>query len=236
MSEALRLFGTRAIVTSAADGIGEAIVRIFAKQGADVIAVDRSDSGIDSRFKSLKNITPLTGSLLDSDSAKAVVDEARKTLGGLDVIVNNGFLQPKTPLGDADTSELDALLERRIRSFSLLARAALPHLEKSPAGRIINIGCLRSAFTIDGAKGFRRSEQALAELTSALAVDAGPMGTNATYIQPGAVMTPASRRVLKGQGRRAGGRRQGGSVPGERRRRVRYRYRHSRRRRGTPID
>lgn len=197
MSDAQRLFGTRVIVTAAADGIGEAVVRIMAKQGAEIIAVDKPDSGIESRFRGLKNVTPITGSTLDPDGVDAIVEETKHTLGGIDVVFNNGFLQPKTPLGDADTAELDALLERRIRSFSLLARRAMTYLKHSPAGRIISMGCLRSAFTIDGARAFRRSEQALAELTAALAEDAGPMGTNVTYLQPGAIMTPDSRRVLK---------------------------------------
>lgn len=196
MSEALRLFGTRAIVSSAADGIGEAIVRIFANQGAEIVAVDQPDSGIETKFRSHKNVRAVAASLQDADGVSTVVQQATDALGGLDVIVNNGMIQPKTPLSDEDTAELDALLERRIRTYSLLARTALTHLEKSPAGRIISVGCLRSAFTIDGSRAYRRSEQALAELTAALAEDAGPLGTNVAYVQPGAIMTPASRRVL----------------------------------------
>jgi NAD(P)-dependent dehydrogenase (short-subunit alcohol dehydrogenase family) len=197
MSDAPRLFGTRAIVTAAADGIGEAVVRIMAKQGAEIIAVDKPDSGIETRFRGLKSVTSLSGSLLDADGVDAIVEETKHTLGGIDVVVNIGYLQPKTPLSDADTAELDALLERKIRSYSMLARSAMTYLKNSPAGRIIGIGCLRSAFTIDGARAFRRSEQALAELTASLAKDAGPIGTNATYLQPGAIMTPDSRRVLR---------------------------------------
>ncbi len=196
MTEAPRLFGTRAIVTSAADGIGEAIVRVFANQGAEIVAVDSPDSGIESKFRSLKNVRAITASVQDAKGVSQVVREAETTLGGLDVIVNNGLIQPKTPLSDDDTAELDVLLERRIGSYSMLARSALPYLEKSPAGRIISVGCLRSAFTIDGARAYRRSEQALAELTASLAEDGGPLGTNVTYVQPGAIMTPASRRVL----------------------------------------
>ena len=197
MSDALRLFGTRAIVTAAADGIGEAIVRIFAKQGAEVIAVDKADSGIENQFRTLRTVTPVKNSLSDPQSFSDVVDRAVDQFGGLDVIINNGFLQPKTPISDEDSTELDAWLERRIRTFSSLARAALPYLEKSPAGRIVNLGCLRSAFTLDGVRAYRRSEQALAELTVSLAEEAGGDGINVTYLQPGAIMTHDSRRVFR---------------------------------------
>ena len=197
MSDAHRLFGTRAIVTSAADGIGEAIVRIFAKQGAEIVAIDGPDSGVTTRFRGMKKVIAMADSLSDPESVTSTIKKARDELGGVDVLVNNAFLQPKTPISDADDAALDALLERKIRSYSLIARTALPFLEHSPAGRIVGIGCLRSAFTVDGTRAFRRSEQALAELTATLAEEAGPMGTNVTYVQPGAVMTAASRRVFK---------------------------------------
>lgn len=197
MSDALRLFGTRAIVTSAADGIGEAVVRIFIKQGAEVVAIDGPDSGIEMHFRSLKGVTAMTSRLADPEEVDALVKQARDEMGGIDVVVNNALLQPKTPISDSDAAALDGLLERKIRTYSMLARSALPYLERSPAGRIVNIGCLRSAFTADGERAYRRSEQALAELTASLAEEAGPKGTNVTYLQPGAVMTQASRRIFK---------------------------------------
>jgi len=197
MSDALRLFGTRTIVMSAAEGIGEAVVRTFAKQGAEVVAVDGPDSGIETRYRNLKGVVPLVSSLSDPEGVATLIKQARDEMGGIDVVVNIAFLQPKTPISDSDAAALDNLLERKIRTYSMVARSALPFLERSPAGRIVNIGCLRSAFTGDGERAFRRSEQALAELTASLAEEAGPKGTNVTYLQPGAIMTQASRRIFK---------------------------------------
>ena len=196
MSDALRLFGTRVIVTAAGDGIGEAIVRTFVKQGAVVCAVDGPDSGVDTLFRSLKGVTPLAQSIRDEDSAADIVESAVKALDGLDVVVNNGSLQPKTPFGIDDGAQMDAFIERKVALYRAVTRAALPHLERSPAGRIVSVGCLRSAFAKDNSAGFSASERALAELTNRLAQEVGPDGVTANYIQPGAVMTPASRRVF----------------------------------------
>ncbi len=76
-------------------------------------------------------------------------------------------------------------------------RAALPHLKKSPAGRIINMGFLRSCFAVNGGEANARAEQDLANLTRALAAESGKFGVTANYIQPGAVMTPESREVFR---------------------------------------
>lgn len=196
MADAPRLFGTRAIVIGAVDGIGEAIVRTFIKQGAVVFAVDRPDSGVENHFRALRGVTPHVGNPADRDGAEALVTAAAEALGGLDVVVNNGAVQTKMPIADGDRPSLDAFLDKKLRVYTSMSRAALPHLERSPAGRIVNVGCLRSAFAKEGAASYAKSQRSLADFTAALAAEAGPDGITVNYIQPGAIMTPASRRVF----------------------------------------
>lgn len=196
MSDALRLFGSRAIVTGASNGIGEAIVRTFVKQGAMVFAVDGPDSGIETHFKALKNVTPYAEMVADEQSAAEMVKRASEALAGLDIVVNNSSLQASTPISDGDEAALEQFLKRKIQLYAATTRVALPYLEKSPAGRIINTGCLRSAFSRTGNAAYARSEAAIAELTQSLAAEAGPNGTTVNYVQPGAIMTPASRRIF----------------------------------------
>ena len=73
MADARRLFGSRAIITGASNGIGEAIVRTFVKQGAKVFAVDRPDSGIEAHYKSLRAVTPYVASVKDEKSAAEMI-------------------------------------------------------------------------------------------------------------------------------------------------------------------
>ncbi len=196
MADARRLFGSRAVVTGASNGIGEAIVRTLVKQGALVFAVDRPDSGIETQFKALRNVTPYAASITDETSISEMLAGANESLKGLDIIVGNEVMQPKKPFGDDDEVDLQPFLERKIQLYAALARAALPHLEKSPAGRIINMACSRSTFSRSGENAYARSRAGLAELTQTLAAEAGPYGTTVNYVQPGAVMTPATRRVF----------------------------------------
>lgn len=161
-----------------------------------MFAVDGLDTNVDRQFGNLRGVTPFVGSIRDEEGVRAALEAADDALNGLDVVVINSMLQTKTPIADADTADLEKFLDQRIRVYSSVARAAVPLLERSPAGRIVSIGCVRSAFATAGEEAHRRAEQALAELTQTLAADAGPDGITVNYIQPGAIMTPDSRRIF----------------------------------------
>lgn len=196
MAEPLRLYGLNALVLNAGGGIGEAIARTLVKHGATVLAVDQPRSGVVQLFEKVKGVTGFEAPLNDPDKLPALVEQTVSQLGGLDILVNDFPLRPDAPL--AGTGEqFDRLLHSRAVLVMAVSRAALPHLGKSPAGRIINVGFLRSHFAADGGEARTRAEQDLANLTRALAVETGASGITANYIQPGAVMTPEAREVFR---------------------------------------
>jgi NAD(P)-dependent dehydrogenase (short-subunit alcohol dehydrogenase family) len=196
MGGPLRLFGLKALVTSGAGGIGEAVSRTLVKHGATVLAVDTVNSGVEQHFVSVKGIDGRTANLSDATRMPALVEEAVDHLGGIDILINEFPLHANAPLRDGD-AQLGRLLESRADLVMSICRSALPHLKKSPQGRIINLGFLRSVFAADGAAAFAKSEQNLAALTRALGAETGGFGITANYIQPGAIMTPTSREVFK---------------------------------------
>lgn len=196
MDDAMRLFGLKAIVTGAANGIGEAIARTFVKHGAHVLSVDAPDSGIETLFSSVRGITGFAADLMNPDATRQIMEAASSTLGELDIIVNNYVIQAATPIGDDDQNSLKGLLDRKMTVMSGICDSALPLLKKSPAGRIINIGFVRSSFTKDGDGAYASAERALAKFTANLASACGEFGITANYIQPGAIMTPDSRDVF----------------------------------------
>jgi NAD(P)-dependent dehydrogenase (short-subunit alcohol dehydrogenase family) len=196
MDDAMRLFGLKAIVIGAANGIGEAIARTFVKHGAQVLSVDAPDTGIETRFTSVRGISGFAADLSDPAAGNKIMDAARTTLGALDIVVNSYIIQSGTPIGDGDDSALQSLLDDKITAMSNISDFALPLLKTSPAGRIINIGIVRSSFTKDGDAAFAQAESALAKSTASLAATCGEFGITANYIQPGAIMTPDSRDVF----------------------------------------
>lgn len=196
MGDPLRLYGLNALVLNAAGGISEAIARTLVKHGAAVYAVDTRNSGVEQHYAPVKGITGKAASLVDAEGLPTVVDEAAENLGGLDILVVDFPLQPEEPLGQID-DELDRMLKSRAALMTAVCRAAMPHLKKSPQGRIITIGLLRSCFSTDGTAACSHAERDLAERTRALAAETGEFAITANFIQPGAVMTPESREVFR---------------------------------------
>ncbi len=196
MGDPLRLYGLKALVTSAGGGIGEAVSRTLVKHGATVLAVDAPNSGVEQHFSRVKGIEGYSANLGDAMGMPALVEEAAGRLGGIDILVNDFPPRADAPLTD-DDARFDGILQARAEVVSSICRSALPQLKKSPAGRIITFGFLRSVFAINGSTAFAKSEQDLAALTRALAARTGADGITANYVQPGAVMTPTSREVFR---------------------------------------
>ncbi len=196
MAEPLRLYGLKALVTTAASGIGEAVARTLVKHGAEVLAVDGANSGVEQHYGSVRGITGLVAPLTDVRQMSSLVETAVEKLGGLDIIVTDFPLQPAEPIASKG-KELDDLIKARTDLILALCRAAMPHVKKSPAGRIINIGFLRSVFAAGGGGARDQAERNLADVTRALAAETGEFGINANYVQPGAIMTAASREVFR---------------------------------------
>jgi NAD(P)-dependent dehydrogenase (short-subunit alcohol dehydrogenase family) len=195
MSDPLRLYGLKALVTSAASGVGEAVARTLVKHGAIVLAVDTPASAIEQQFASVKGITGMAASIGDAGQLPAMIETAARRLGKIDILVNEYPLGTTAAIRISDDS-FERLLATRAELISAACRSALPHLRKSPSGRIINIGLLRSVFSTDGDAACLKAEQNLADVTRALAIETGEFGVTATYVQPGAIMTPVSRKVF----------------------------------------
>lgn len=196
MGDPLRLYGLKAVVVNAANGIGEAVARTLVKHGAKVLAVDTSNSGVEQQFKSVKGVDGLIADLRQPSKQAELIEAAVSKIGGIDILVCDFPLQPEAPIR-APGEALDRLLSERADLTMAICRAALPHLKKSPSGRIVNIGFLRSLFTADGGPALDQSELNLASITRALAAEIGGFGITANYVQPGAIMTPTSRDVFR---------------------------------------
>lgn len=195
MPDPLRLYGLKGVVTGAADGIGEAIARTFVKHGAQVLAVDAPESGIEAVFRRVRGISALA---VDPDAptmAAKLTQASLDELGGVDILVNN-FTGIRESTRGGDETAHRQWLERLLQQIAETSAAVLPLLKQSPAGRIINVGCLRSAFGSNGSAALALTEEAIARLTASQAADFGSHGINANYIQPGAIMTPRSRSTF----------------------------------------
>ncbi|MBG93399.1 MAG: short-chain dehydrogenase [Chloroflexi bacterium] len=196
-----RLLDKRAIITGAgsrASGIGNgrAASILFALEGAKVLLVD-SDLNAAEETKSIivslkpdANVITMQGNVTDEKSCKEIVTTISNQWGGVDILHNNvGIGMPRSSVVDADMDEWDKVQETNVRSMVLTSRYAIPEMEKSSGGSIINVSSI-AALRPRGMTAYSTSKGAVIALTQAMAVDHADQGIRVNCIVPGPVYTP----------------------------------------------
>lgn len=199
MSQALPLTGKVALVQGGSRGIGAAIVRRLAREGAKVAFTYVSSSASAEALAGEINSGGGQALALRADSAdtqavqQAVADTA-KAFGGLDILVNNAGVLTVAPVAEFDLADFDRLLAVNVRSVFVATQAAVKYMGQG--GRVINIGSTNAErMPFAGGAPYAMSKSALVGLTKGLARDLGPQGITVNNVQPGPVdtdMNPAS--------------------------------------------
>ena len=192
----LHLNGKRALVTGGSKGIGRAIARQLALEGADVVIAARNADDLALAAKSLSEetgriIVGLTVDTHDDGSVKALTDGAVAALGGLDILVNAaampGGQAPPPKLAEITGSTFWEDVDVKVMGYLRTAREAAPHMIGNGWGRIINVSGLAARQTGSIIGSIRNV--AVAALTKNLADELGPKGVNVTVVHPGLTRT-----------------------------------------------
>lgn len=190
----MRLEGKRTIVTGAASGIGEATARLFAAEGARVLAVDLPGTRLDEAHAGAANIVTAFDNVADETAADRVVSRAVSEFGGLDVLVNNAGTASNQLAEVATLEEWDRVFSVNIRGVFLLCRAAIPQLRAAGGGRLVNVASVMAERTDYGLSAYCASKAGVAGLTRTLALELGKFGITANWIEPGAIETGMTRQ------------------------------------------
>jgi NAD(P)-dependent dehydrogenase (short-subunit alcohol dehydrogenase family) len=199
----LQLAGKRALVTGGSRGIGKAIAKALADEGARVVLSSRDAAAGSAAAADLARGTggevhALVADTRDDAQVDALVAGAVDLLGGLDIVVNNAARPGTVPaIPGVAGVESDYLLDElntKLVGYLRVARAAAPHLVANGWGRIINISGLaaRQSGTIAGSA----RNVAVAALTKNLADELGPRGINVTVVHPGATRTERTAETV----------------------------------------
>ena len=193
-----RLAGKTAIVTGAGSrapgiGNGRATAILFAREGADVLLVDR-DEGAALATRELIREDGLEAEVLAADvtsaeDCQAMAAAAVQRFGRLDVLHNNVGIGSRGTVEQVSEDEWDEVMRVNVTSMMLAAKAAVPAMRDSGGGAIVNVSSI-AALRPRGLTAYSVSKGAVATLTQALAVDHGPDGIRANCIMPGPVYTP----------------------------------------------
>ncbi len=185
----MRLKDRTAIVTGAASGIGRASAELFAAEGARVLAVDVPGSAILDAFQDLSGVAPLALSIIDPGAPDRIVGETIARFGRLDILMNNAGVSGRQFVDQITDEDWDRTMAVNVTAQMKLARAAVPHLRHSPAGRIINVASVMAEGTDLGLAAYCASKAGVAGLTRTLALELGRDGITANYLLPGAIET-----------------------------------------------
>jgi len=198
-------FDTRvALVTGAAQGIGQAIASTLAQAGARVHVADRDGEGL-RRFAEARHFPAHVLDLSDRGAAHAAVAKIVAASGRLDVLVNGAggvCGQTGRPIDDVAEREWHAIFRANVDGAFWLAQAASPNMREAGYGRIVNIASgagLRPSLT--GIQAYTAAKHALVGLTRQLSQDLGRHGITVNAVAPGFVRSnPATERQWQDYG------------------------------------
>jgi len=182
--------GLAAIVTGGASGIGLATATLLAARGAQVACLDIKPDDV------TEPLLGLACDVTDDASVRAAVAAAVERFGRLDVVVNNAGIGAIGTVADNPDDEWLRVLDVNVVGMARVARAALPHLRKSPAAAIVNTCSIAATAGLPARAVYSASKGAVLSLTLAMAADHVREGIRVNCVNPGTADTPWVGRLL----------------------------------------
>ena len=194
------LTGLRVAITAGANGSGQVMADSFAACGAKLFICD-----IDETALANAGHPGMRADCGDLAQIEAFMDTALKSLGGLDVLINNaGIAGPTARIEDVKPEELEATLRIDLASQFHCARRAIPALRQAGGGSIINLSSAAGRFGFPLRGPYAAAKWGVVGFTKTLAIELGPDGIRANAILPGLVEGPRIRSVIRNKAIAAG--------------------------------
>lgn len=190
-----------AIVTGGGRGIGRAIARRFAAEGAAVLVTSRTAKEVEAVAEEINRSSQKAAALAadvarEGDCAR-IVQTAREKFARIDILVNNaGIFGPVKPVEEISPAEWDETLAINLRSAFLLARLVLPEMYARGSGTILNVSSLAAKAAYAWEAPYATSKAGVVGLTRCLAAEAARKGVRVNAICPGPVFETKMSKEL----------------------------------------
>jgi len=205
-----RFDGRTALVTGASRGIGEAVARRLASEGARVIAAARSLEALEKLVAEIASAggqaAPLRMDLADGGSIEAGARSALETHGAVDVLVNNAGVTEDNLILRMSREAWDRVIATNLTGAFLLTQAIVKSMVRKRYGRIVNVASVVGLMGNAGQANYAASKAGLIGLTKSVARELASRNITCNAVAPGFVetemtqkMTPAAREALSGQ-------------------------------------
>ena len=200
-----KLDGMIAAVTGGASGIGEATVRRFITEGAEVAFADRDAT----RGRRVAEEIAANGGkafFVEADvghesACLAFIQQALERFGRLNILVNNAGIRMYQTVVEATAESWDEILSVNLKSYAYCAKGAIPVMQRAGGGSIVNVASVRSIVAGGNNIQYDTAKHAVAGLTRGLAMDHGAEGIRVNAVCPGPIFTPFHARRLQAAGK-----------------------------------
>lgn len=189
-----RLSGKVAIITGAALGMGAAEAKLFAKEGAKVVATDIKDDVLQEVINEIKasggEAIGLKHNVVSEDEWKNVIQTAVDAYGKVDILVNNaGIASPKT-MAQMEMAEWNKVMDINLNGCVLGMKNVIPEMQKAGGGSLINISSIGGIVGMAGSSPYTAAKGALRALSKSAAVEYGKDKIRVNSVHPGIIETP----------------------------------------------
>ena len=196
-----------ALITGAATGIGEAVARLFASQGAHVHILDRDAAGCKRVAGSICADGGIAfaapGDVCSTPDIDAWVKDAAAHSGRIDLLVNNAGIYPRQAFLQMTEEQWDVMQDTNLKSMFRTMKAVLPHMVAQKSGRVVNISSVTFHLGMSPMSHYVTSKGGVIGLTRSLAREMGEHNVHINCITPGAIKTEAEAKVVSEEQARA---------------------------------
>ena len=189
----MRLKGQVAIVTGAAQGIGQAIATVLSQEGARLVVSDIREEAAIAAAKQLaatgQETMAVAVNVADDASVKAMVEKVLSSWGKIDILVNNAGITRDALLIRMKEADWDAVLDINLKGVFHCTKAVLPAMTKQRSGKIVNIASIVGVMGNAGQANYVASKAAVIGLTKTTAREYASRGITVNAVAPGFIET-----------------------------------------------
>lgn len=195
-----RLTGKTAIITGASRGIGAAIARRFAEEGANIVvnysgSQDKAEAVVAGIEQSGGKAIAVKADVADADAVKSLADAAMKEFGSIDILVNNAGITRDNLMMRMKEDEWDDVINTNLKGVFLCTKAVTRQMMKQRAGRIINIASIVGVMGNAGQANYVAAKAGVIGLTKTTARELASRGITANAVAPGFITTDMTEKL-----------------------------------------
>lgn len=192
------------VITGGAGGVGQALVRLFAAEGARLMISDIDAGGCQAMVDHARELGAeadcLAGNLREKEYCEAVIARTVERFGGVDILLNNAGIIPRGTIEETTDEMWFTAMDVNLNAVFFLCRAAIPHMKRRGGGAIVNTSSVWGTYPGPGHVAYCTSKGAVAALSKNLGRDCAPLGIRVNAVCPHEINTPMIRSGFERRG------------------------------------